>query len=65
MSRWIVDHTLNPPSFMPASLDTTKMICITKLGDSWQVYFDPVTGKTHNCAEYRKQAEEEKKKPPG
>lgn len=65
MSQWVVDLTQNPPSFLPANLNPAGFIPITQLGDSWQSYFDPVTGLTHRCADYRRQAEEEKKKPPG
>lgn len=56
MAQWVVDTTTNPPSFLPAGLKPKEMIPITKLGDKYQVYFDPKTGVVHNGETYRAEA---------
>ncbi len=54
--RWVVDIDRQPPRFFPADLDTRNFIEVSKLGDEWAKFLDPLTDTTHDCAEYRRQA---------
>ena len=43
----------NPPfACLPDNLDTTDFVDITTSKDMWKVFYDPSTGKKHNCNDY-------------
>lgn len=50
--HYVVNRSIYPPSCFPAWMDTDDFIDITRIGDSWRRYFDPVTRTEHDCAEY-------------
>ena len=53
--RFVMDNQ-TPPACLPVELDTSDLLDITADGDRWRKYFDPVTGTTHDCADYYDQA---------
>ena len=54
-SRWALDNTRFPPSFLPIALDKSRLVDITSLTDSWRKYLDRDTNVIHDGAEYHKQ----------
>lgn len=49
---YTIDLSLTPPSCLPSDLDTEGFIDITRIGDPWRRYLNPVTGKEHDGAVY-------------
>ena len=49
---YAVDRSTMPPSCLPAHLDRSHLVDITRIGDSWRRYLDTQTGETHDGAVY-------------
>lgn len=49
-----MDQSESPPSFLPNNVDTSNLIDITGIGDSFRRYLNPNTGEIHDGAEYYK-----------
>lgn len=52
---WRFTHG-TPPTFMPGTLDTSRMHDITTPADPYRVFYEPETGQTHRGADYARQA---------
>ncbi len=50
-----LDGLPETPSFLPEDLDTTDLLYITVLGDSYKRYLNPVTGEIHDGQAYWEQ----------
>lgn len=57
--KFDINRSESTPSCLPTDLDTTGFIDVTPLGAPWRKYYDPETGKTHDGAEYYRQAKEQ------
>ena len=50
--RWDLDTSTTPPSFLPAGLDRSDLVDVTRLGDAFRRYLDTITGRELVGAEY-------------
>lgn len=51
-TRWVMSGSGFPATCFPAGLDTSELIEVTTVSDSWGKFLDPQTGQVHDCAEY-------------
>lgn len=49
---YTIDHSTMPPSFLPADLDRSNLIDVTRLQDPFRRYMDVRTGEIHDGAVY-------------
>lgn len=55
MEGWFIDHSVWPRVCLPAGVSVGNCVDVTLASDSWRRYWEPVTGRVHDCAEYYKQ----------
>ena len=58
--RFFMDLSESPPICLPTNLDRSNLIKTTRVGDTWQRFYDEKTGKTHYGGDYYAQAMFEK-----
>ncbi len=49
--RWIMEPG-DLVTFLPADLDRSELVDVTRIGDRFRRFIDTRTGRTHDCAEY-------------
>lgn len=60
--RWVMDVSIDPPSFLPAGLDRSGLLDITPIGALFRKYLHPESGKIHDGQVYHNQAQEDAQK---